>query len=319
MTDATAHTLVPVGRTVTVQVPATSANLGPGFDCLGLALDLHDEVVVTVVDDPTGDGRETRVQVAGEGAGLVPDDETHLVVRALHVALDALGAGRPQLVLSCTNGIPHGRGLGSSAAAVVAGLLAGRALAPDGPARLDDEALLGLASDLEGHPDNAAACLLGGLTVAWGSPARAVRLEPRPDLLLTVLIPATELSTRTARGLLPDDVPHADAAFAAGRAALLVAVLTGVPGGAGVPDLLLAATEDSLHQDYRAPAMRATADLVATLRRNGHAAVVSGAGPSVLVIEAGVRRQLDVSRDWKVIELSVARTGGSVEVTAAPD
>lgn len=312
MTDATAGTTVPVGRTVTVRVPATSANLGPGFDCLGLALDLYDEVVVTVVDDRSGDGRETRVHVEGEGAGLVPDDETHLVVRALHVALDALGAGRPQLMLSCTNRIPHGRGLGSSAAAVVAGLLAGRALVPDGPERLDDDALLRLASDLEGHPDNAAACLLGGLTVAWCAPARALRLEPRSDLLLTVLVPATELSTRTARGLLPEEVPHADAAHAAGRAALLVAALTGVPGGEDVSDLLLAATVDRLHQDYRAPAMRATADLVAALRRGGHAAVVSGAGPSVLVIEAGVRRPLDVSGAWQVMELLVARTGGSV-------
>ena len=310
---------VPVGRTVRVRVPATSANLGPGFDCLGLALDLVDQVQVTVtgddvpvLDDVPIDSRETRVHVEGEGAGLVPDDETHLVVRALHVALDALGAGRPRLELTCVNRIPHGRGLGSSAAAVVAGLLAGRALVTDGEQRLDDDAVLALASEMEGHPDNAAACLFGGLTLAWSQSdgVRALRIEPREDLSLTVLVPTVELSTRTARSLLPDQVPHADAAHAAGRAALLLAALTDVRRS----DLLLAATEDRLHQDYRAPAMPATAALVERLRGEGRAAVISGAGPSVLVLDAGDGAPIQVSGQWRVLALPVARDGGTVEV-----
>ena len=267
-----------MSRSVTVRVPATSANLGPGFDCLGLALDLHDEVVVTAGDP--GDGDRVEVEVHGEGAGAVPTDARHLVVRALHAALDALDEPHPPLAMTCTNRIPHGRGLGSSAAAVVAGLLAGRALVAGGADRMDDDALLSLASAMEGHPDNAAACLLGGLTLAWSDAGgvHAVRLEPRAELRATVLVPAAALSTETARGLLPAQVPHADAAHAAGRTALLVAALTGVPG------LLLPATEDRLHQSYRAAAMPGTDALVRALRDAGIAAVVSGAGPSVLVL-----------------------------------
>ncbi len=175
-------------------------------------------------------------------------------MRAVRAALDALHEPHPALVLRCANRIPHGRGLGSSAAAVVAGLLAGRALVPDGTDRLSDDAVLLLANAFEGHPDNAAACLLGGLTLAWTDagplPAvHAVRLEPRAELGATVLVPEAELATATARGLLPETVPHADAAHTAGRAALLVAALTAVPG------LLLPATEDRLHQGYRASAM----------------------------------------------------------------
>ena len=143
-----------MSRSVTVRVPATSANLGPGFDCLGLALDLHDEVVVSAGDPADGD--LVSVQVHGEGAGAVPTDDRHLVVRAMHAALDALDEPHPPLSLTCTNSIPHGRGLGSSAAAVVAGLLAGRALVDGGADRLDDDAVLALASAIEGHPDNAA-------------------------------------------------------------------------------------------------------------------------------------------------------------------
>lgn len=289
--------------TVTVRVPATSANLGPGFDCLGLALDLHDEVVVGAGDPADGD--EVTVSVVGEGAGTVPTDASHLVVRAVHRALDALGAPHPPLALSCTNAIPHGRGLGSSAAAVVAGLLAGRALVPDGERWLDDDAVLALATDMEGHPDNAAAALLGGLTLAWSDAAvvRAVRLEPRPDVRATVLVPEVRLATETARGLLPESVPHSDAALTAGRAALLVAALTAVPA---VEGLLLPATEDRLHQEQRAPAMPATAELVRELRAAGRAAVVSGAGPTVLVLDEGEPAPLVAPPGWRVLSLAVA-------------
>lgn len=287
----------PVRRAVRVVVPATSANLGPGFDALGLALGLHDEVEVRVAAEPG-----LRVEVEGEGADEVPRDESHLVVRALRVGLARLGAEPPGLSLRCVNRIPHGRGLGSSAAAVVAGLLAARALADDAGARLDDAAVLALADELEGHPDNAAACILGGLTIAWrdGTGVHATRLDPSPEVDATVFVPRFSLSTQTARGLLPSSVPHGDAAHAAGRAALLVEALTRRPG------LLLPATEDRLHQDYRAAAMPATLALVGRLRSAGVAAVVSGAGPSVLALTAvGEHPDLaaDAGPDWAVVRL----------------
>jgi len=293
---------------ITVRVPATSANLGPGFDCLGLALDLYDEVVVSAGDPADGDAVE--VTVTGEGAGAVPTDASHLVVRAVHRALDELGERHPPVALSCTNRIPHGRGLGSSAAAVVAGLLAGRALVADGADRLDDDDLLGLAAAMEGHPDNAAAALLGGLTLAWSQDGsvRAVRLDPRPEVRATVLVPEVQLSTETARGLLPATVPHADAALTAGRAALLVAALTAVPAVTGV---LLAATEDRLHQAQRGPVMPATAALVTRLRAMGRAAVVSGAGPTVLVLDEGEPAPLEAPPGWRVLSLAVAEHGAT--------
>lgn len=294
------------GRVVTVSVPATSANLGPGFDAVGLALTLRDEVEVEV----TADGSvPLRVEVTGEGAADVPRDESHLVVRSLLATCRHLGTPPPPLAMRCTNRIPHGRGLGSSAAAAVAGVLAARALVR---ARLDDDEVLALASAIEGHPDNAAAALLGGLTLAWtgDSGVRAVRLEPAATLRARVLVPASALSTETARGLLPASVPHGDAAHSAGRAALLVEALT------HRPDLLLDATEDRLHQQYRAVAMPATTDLVADLRARGVAAVVSGAGPSVLVLGgAGEAAWPDPPAGWQAYDLAVSRTGAEVTAT----
>lgn len=264
---------------VRVHVPATSANLGPGFDSLGLALAYHDTLEVRAL----GTDR-VRVDVTGEGAGEVPDDERHLVVRALRVALEHVGAPQTGLHLTCTNRIPHGRGMGSSAAAVVAGLLAARMLVAD-PSGLDDATVLALATELEGHPDNAAPALFGGATVAWTpSPEtgpRAARLRVHPDVAPTVVVPASRLATRTARGVLPEVVPHADAAFNAGRTALLVHAL------AEDPDLLLDATEDRLHQEYRSSVMTGSWELVQGLRAQGIAAMVSGAGPTVLVLHRG--------------------------------
>lgn len=256
-----------------VRVPATSANLGPGFDAFGIALGLHDEVEVRLV---TG---ATTVLVEGEGAGEVPDGEDHLVVRAVRAGLDYLGAPQAGLSLRCVNAVPHGRGLGSSAAAVVAGLVAARALVNE-PEGLDDDAALRLATEFEGHPDNAAPALLGSATIAWLSDdgPRAERLPVLPSLAVTVLVPTTRLSTDEARASLPARVPHADAARNAGRAGLLTLALT------QRPDLLLPATEDRLHQRYRAAVMGDSIALVDRLREHGHAAVVSGAGPSVLVL-----------------------------------
>lgn len=263
---------------VRVQVPASSANLGPGFDSFGLALALYDELEVRLA--PSG----LDVRVTGEGAESTREDESRLVVRALRAGLDRLGATPSGLVLHCTNRIPHGRGLGSSAAAIVAGAMGARALAVDGEEILTDQVVFDLSTELEGHPDNVAACLFGGLTVAWTDAGpHAVRLEPRP-VATVAFVAAEKLKTRAARGLLPADVPHADAAANSARAALLVAALTGAgSAGAGVDlDLLLAACDDRLHQPYREPAMPGSVALVRDLRASGFPAVISGAGPTVL-------------------------------------
>ncbi len=258
---------------VRVRVPATSANLGPAFDCAGLALTCWDELEVVVTDGGLV------VEVTGEGAGELPADETHLVVQAFRAACAELGWTPPGLRLTARNGIPQGRGMGSSAAAVTAGVLAAWALCPD-VTDVDQAAVLALCSALEGHPDNVAPCLLGGATLSWTTPtgARAVRLDVDPRIVPVLFVPGTTLSTHLARGLLPAEVPHADAAHAAGRAALLVHALTTDPG------LLAEATEDRLHQAQRAPAMPDSAALLTRLRADGHAAVVSGAGPCVLAL-----------------------------------
>jgi homoserine kinase len=260
---------------VTVSVPATSANLGPGFDSLGVALDLTDEVTAEV----TGSG--VVVEVTGEGADEVPRDRQHLVVRTMLRTLRELGVAAPRgLRLSCVNRIPHARGLGSSSAAIVAGVLLGRALAAadDGDCRA---AALELAARIEGHPDNVAPCLYGGFTIAWTEPdARAVRLEPSARVRPVVYIPTVQGLTAHARAALPRKVPYRDAVFNLSRAALLVHALTDDPA------MLSSATEDRLHQHYRAPGMPQTAALVETLRGAGIPAVVSGAGPSVLALTA---------------------------------
>lgn len=292
------------GARVVVRVPGSSANLGPGYDSLGLALAVHDLVEVRAVDPALG----ARVQVEGEGAAQIATGETNLVVRSVRTALARVGADQPGLVLRCRNGVPHGRGVGSSAAAVVAGVVAARGLL-ERPDLLDDTTALEVATDLEGHPDNAAASLLGGITIGWtgAGAARAVRLDPHPDLACVVAVPDAELSTARARAMLPPTVPHADAAFTAGRAALLVEAL------GRRPDLLLAATEDRLHQVYRAPAMPEAATALVLLRSEGLAAVVSGAGPSLLVLGTAdadlSARVAALLPAWRVLDPGVDREG----------
>lgn len=260
-------------NTVRIRVPATSANLGPGFDALGLAFAWYDEVEATVAEGPI------RVAVEGEGAGELPTDERHLVARAALAGFSALGVPAPGLRIGCRNRIPQARGLGSSAAAIVAGLLIAKSLAPQGTS-LD---LVALSGQLEGHADNVAACLLGGLTIAWqdGTGFRATRVAPASELAGCVFVPPIRSTTAESRRLLPVTISHADAAHAAGRSALLVAALS------GQPDLLLPATEDRLHQQYRRAAMPESAELVETLRKSGRAAVISGAGPTVLCLTSG--------------------------------
>ncbi|MGR6965727.1 homoserine kinase [Geodermatophilus sp. URMC 61] len=301
---------------VRVRVPATSANLGPAFDSAGIALTCHDVVAFDVL--PSG----LAVEVSGAGAGELPTDESHLVVRAFRAACAELGWTPSGLRVAAENGIPQGRGMGSSAAAVVAGVLGAWALCPEVDT-VDLDAVLRLTSELEGHPDNVAPCLLGGATLSWttGGVARAATLPVHDDVQPVVLVPDATLSTHVARGLLPDVVPHADAAFNAGRAALLTHALV------SAPDLLFVATEDRLHQRQRAAAMPDSARLLERLRAAGHAAVVSGAGPSLLVLTrrhpddpaddpaggVGVRDVADLTPEgWSVLPLGVDVHGARV-------
>jgi homoserine kinase len=321
-----------------VRAPATSANLGPGFDAFGLALGLHDQVEAGVA------GGGLAVEVYGEGEETASAGERHLVVRAMRAAFDVMGGQPAGLALRCVNGIPHGRGLGSSAAAVVSGILAARALVAGGADLLPDTGVLRLAAELEGHPDNVAACLAGGLTVAWhpaamdgctgpvagvapgadvirgerpaARPVRLLRFDVLPAITAVACVAPGAMATHEARAVLPESVPHADAAANAARGALLLAALT------SDPSVLFDATEDYLHQRYRVAAMPATADLLARLRRAGVAAVMSGAGPSVLALgwaDAGpglaivdsIARETGIA--WHVTPLKVDRQGATVQ------
>lgn len=287
---------------VSIRAPATSANLGPGFDTFGLALAFHDQLTVRVAD------RGLDVRVDGEGATDVARDESHLVVRAMRAAFDRLGGQPPGLALHCTNRIPHGRGLGSSAAAIISGILAARELVEGGVELLHDDAVLAMAADIEGHPDNVAACLLGGFTISWRDEdrARAIRLDPVPAITTIAFVPSSPLATAHARSLLPELVPHCDAAHNAARAALLVAAMT------AQPDLLLAATEDRLHQDYRAPAMPESIELVRQLRAEGTPAMISGAGPTVLAFQVSApapAKHVVTDGAWSVYEIGIDSEG----------
>lgn len=277
---------MPAGRSVGVRVPATSANLGPGFDSLGLALAVYDELDVTTL--PEG---EVRVEVSGVGEHDVPRDASNLVVRSIARAFEHAGVPLPGLHLRGRTVIPHGGGLGSSAAAIVAGLVAAQGLL-EGVASLDLPTLLELATELEGHPDNVAPALYGGLTIAWTAEhgPRAKKLIVHRGVSPLVCVPhGAVVSTQLARSLQPATVPYEDAVFNVSRSALLVAALT------QSPELLLEATEDRLHQDYRASAMPATHALVQSLRARGFAAVVSGSGPSVLVLTDDPARRLEAA------------------------
>lgn len=267
-----------------MRVPASAANLGPGFDCLGLALQLWDEVTVRTA------ARGLTVTVQGEGANDVALDGSHLVVRALRAGLRLCGlsaeaVAEQGLEVLCRNAIPHSRGLGSSASAVVAGLAAARRLCRS---EVSDDVLVQAASEFEGHPDNASASVLGGAVVSWTTQLtdgvyryRAVSLRVNPDIVPVVLVPVEQSSTALTRRMLPLQVPHKDAAFNAARSALAVLALT------QRPDLLLDATEDRLHQMQRASAMPVTSDWMARLRAAGIAATISGAGPTVLALTVG--------------------------------
>ncbi|RBP66339.1 homoserine kinase [Brevibacterium sanguinis] len=271
---------------LTIEVPATSANLGPGYDSFGIALGLCDTLTVTIHDDEVDPA--DCVSVTGESAESLPRDRSHLVMRVLCDVLAAeYGAAvtglAERLRLECVNRIPHSRGLGSSAAAVVAGVaLAGAVAEHCGAAGLPRERVLELATDLEGHPDNAAPAIFGGLTIALSAPARAWRIPVHTVTDVTVIVPESRLDTAIARSLMPASVEHEIAAENSARTGLLV---HGFTSDAAV---LMDATADLLHQEFRREAYPESMDLVDRLRAAGHPAVISGAGPTVLVLSDSV-------------------------------
>ncbi len=298
-----------VGRRVSVKVPATSANLGPGFDTLGMALSYYDELQVEAVA-----GNDIVVEVHGEGAGEVPTDGTNLVATTIRYVFDRFKQPMPGLKLIAHNVIPHGRGMGSSGAAVVAGIMAAKGLL-EGIVEISSGELLDIATELEGHPDNVAPALFGGLTIAWKdeSGPHHKKLFVHRGVSPLELVPANKMSTALARSLQPDSVPHDDAVFNVSRSALLIAALT------QSPELMMAATEDRLHQDYRAKAMPETYELIQLMRSRGHAAVVSGAGPSVLVLASDPAERLEAAKlatekypQWQALLLAVDFKGATV-------
>ncbi len=304
----------PIGSSVTVRVPASSANLGPGFDSVGLALGVWDECRATVVEDPG-----VVIAVTGEGAGTVPLDASHLVHRTMVTAWRELGVEPPRgLRLDCVNAVPHGRGMGSSATAIVTGVVVAQALSgvEDGSGdALDLDWAGDLANRLEGHPDNASASVHGGFTLSWsddpGVPGstRTVRLRPDPRVEAVVFVPEVQLSTARARSVLPVQVRLGDAAANSARAALLVHAMT------ADPTLLLPATREWLHQDARRPSYAASMALVDALRAAGHAAVISGAGPSVLVLgtqQSAAAATAHAPQGWRVLRPGIPERGAHV-------
>lgn len=259
------------GLRVVVRVPATTANLGPGFDCLGMALGLYNTVTVRV----TGGGVDVRIK--GEGAEALRWGEENRVLRALRLAFEQAGERLPSISLELENNIPLGRGLGSSAAATVGGLVAGNALCGN---KLSNEQLLIMATNLEGHPDNVAAALLGGLIVVVQDKHRIVhsRIAVPPGLEAALYVPNFQMPTSEARRVLPQQVSRADAVYNIGRTALLTAALA--HGEYGLLDI---ATQDRLHQPYRESILPAMPKLFEAAREAGaYGVFLSGAGSTIL-------------------------------------
>jgi homoserine kinase len=284
---------------VRAAVPATVANVGPGFDSMALAVDLANHVLIDTDAQPG-------VEVRGEGAGELPEDASNLVFRAMAYLAREAGGALPPFRLTLDNGIPLERGLGSSAAAVVGGLLLADRLLGTG---LDPDRLLEVAVDIEGHPDNVAACLRGGVVVVYlgRNGWRAERLDPHPGLRPVLLVPAHErLSTADARRMLPREVPFSDAAFNAGRAALAVLALT------ARPDLLDEALEDRLHQARRLPLVPSTRALFEDLREAGVPVCVAGAGPSLLAFDTDRAQAPELGPGWRLIRTRVLTEGATV-------
>ena len=297
-----------VSGAVRVVVPASSANLGSGFDSAGLALSMFDEIEASFTDKPG-----VQVDVDGEGRNSLPRDENHLIARVMLKTFANLSMPVQGLYLRCINRIPHGRGLGSSAAAISAAVVAARALAGTQGTRMDDQGALELASSLEGHPDNVAACLYGGFTVSWideNSLARAVKIKAHESIIPVVMIPRFEVDTEQARALLPSHVPHRDATYNISRSALLVHAMT------SDPDYLFEATSDRIHQEYRRPSMQSASALVTSLRMKNHAAYISGSGPTVCVLTNSEKVEEVISLvpdEFEAQQLAISQSGASVQ------
>jgi len=288
-----------------ISVPATSANLGPGFDCFGLALEMRDRYAAQILDEAIFD-----VDVSGEGAEDLKKDKTHLVIRSMLRGFEHMGQKPRGIALRALNVTPHSRGLGSSSSAIVGGLALARALVHGGESLLTDDEMIALATEIEGHPDNVAAAVLGGATIAWmeNGTGRAVKIDVQEKIKALAFIPAAGVSTSKARKLLPETVPHADAAANAGKAALLVHALS------HRPDLLLTATEDMIHQRYRSSVMAKSFELVERFRAAGVAAVISGAGPTVLVLHTSSETEVEemvlaAGSSFAVKHLSISQQG----------
>ena len=297
---------------IQVQVPASSANLGPGFDSFGLALGMHDRYVAQILDDAGLD-----IDVTGEGADEVPRTDKNLLVKAMYKGFDFLGGKPKGIAVRALNVIPHGRGLGSSASAIVGGLSLARALVLTGIDKMNDEKLLQLATEMEGHPDNVAAALYGNAVVAWQedhhgkSVARAISLNVDTRIRAIAFIPSTAMATAKARKMLPETIPHRDAAQNSANSALLVHALT------LRPDLLFRATQDFLHQAYRSEAMPASFTLLTKLRGAGVAAFISGAGPTVLALHTGSESDVAeliraAGNKFEAKSLEISRTGAEL-------
>jgi len=295
-----------------VQVPASSANLGPGFDCLALALSMNDRYMAQVMDEPGVD-----IDVTGEGSDSVPKTDKNLIIKAMYKGFDFLGSRPRGIALRQLNVIPHGRGLGSSAAAIVGGLALARALVLGGNERMSHEDMLNIANEMEGHPDNVAAAIFGNVCLAWQEEqrgkviAQSLSIEVDPRIGALAFVPSTELATSKARKMLPATIPHGDAVRNSANTAVLIQALQ------HRPDLLLGATEDFLHQKYRQSAMPDSFAVMTKLRDAGVAAFISGAGPTVLVLHTGgeteaAELERAVGDSFKMISLGVSRSGVSV-------
>lgn len=287
-----------------ISVPATSANIGPGFDCLAIALEMRDRYAAQILDDATFD-----VDVSGEGADEVKKDAKNLVIRAMMAGFEFMGNKPKGIALRSLNVIPHGRGLGSSASAIVGGLALARSLVLTGDEYMSDEDLITLATEIEGHPDNVAAAFYGGATIAWSENGvgRAVNLKVDPRIKALMLIPDNQVPTAKARKLIPEMISHYDATLNSTRTALLVHAL------AQRPDLLFTATTDLLHQKYREAAMPKSIALIDKLRGAGIAAVLSGAGPAVMILYSGDEDEIDqipaLASGFNAMKLVIAQHG----------
>ncbi|RYM92986.1 homoserine kinase [Bifidobacterium animalis] len=322
----------PVTRKVHVRVPATSANLGSGFDTVGLALDYHDELEFTLSSDPLN--MAAQILITGEGENTLPRDESHLVVSTFRRACSRFGLSKCGFIMEAHNNIPQARGMGSSAEAIVAGISAAYAFSHEG--ELDRDLIFQYAADLEGHPDNVAPAVYGGMTVSWTEDGqseivqgevvntgfRSVNYLVDAGVRASIFVPDYELSTAQARAALLNTVPFADAVFNMSRMGLLIGAMnpSALAGEQDPNELLFTATQDKLHQSYRAPLMKPSAELIDLLREHGYAAAVSGAGPCVCVLHNGdVSDELNqiaaaqlASGHWRVLHLNVDTQGVQV-------